>query len=249
MVRNPVVATPAVPKSVTAQDFAIAQMQATVFTPDEEVSGAKLMKGLLSRWQSRFDAEPFLLPVTTGVPREVPRVVMRTEAGDWRCEISSERMNLFWHKARPDSQVPETFANDAVKLLNEYIEFLRARVGRMAAVVTRYAQHPKPALFLARHFCQERWDTAPLNRPENFELHAHKTFVMADRFKVNSWVRNKTGSVGTEGKQVPVVVVEQDLNTLFEDAQTNSFSPADVGQFFTAAQQEFETIMDLYYPD
>jgi hypothetical protein len=118
----------------------------------------------------------------------------------------------------------------------------------MAAVVTRYMPHSKPGLFLARHFCQERWADAPLNRPENFELHAHKTFVLGNRFRVNSWVRNKTGVAGSPGGQNPVIVVEQDLNTLLDEVGTNSFSAGDVARFFAAAQSEFELILSLYYP-
>jgi hypothetical protein len=235
-------------KPVTANDFAIAQMQASLFTPDEEVSSAKLLKELTPRWQSRFDGDPFVLPVSTGVPREVPRLVLHQKNGEWRCEISSERINVFWLKARADLTFPESFAREAVPLLTEYVEFQRARVGRMAAVVTRYTPYPQPGLFLARHFCQERWADAPLNRPENFELHAHKTFVLGNKFRVNSWVRNKTGMSGSPSGQSPVIVVEQDLNTLLEELATNSFSATDVARFFAAAQSEFEVILNLYYP-
>jgi hypothetical protein len=235
-------------KPITSQDFTIAQMQATLFTPDEEVSSAKLIKGLVPKWAAQFDADPLAIPLSGPVPREVPRLVLHQKAGEWRCEISSERINLFWQKPRADSVLPSSFTTQAVQLLSEYVAFLEARVARMAVVATRYAQHARPALFLARHFAQERWAEAPLNRPENFELHAHKTFVMAGRFKVNSWVRSKTGMVGTSTGQTPVIVVEQDLNTLVEETSSRTFSPSDVAEFFSAAQHEFDVILNLYYP-
>lgn len=235
-------------KPVTAQDFTIAQMQATLFTPDEEVSSAKLLKGLVPKWSSRFDADPFAIPLTGPVPREVPRLVLHQRAAEWRCEISSERINLFWQKARAECVFPRSFVSEAVQLLTEYVDFLGARVGRMAAVATRYVQHANPALFLARHFVQDRWADAPFNRPESFELHAHKTFIMARRFKVNSWVRSKTGMAGSSIGQTPVIVVEQDLNTLNEEVPASTFSAADLAEFFGAADAEFDSILNLYYP-
>ena len=240
---------PAKLKVLAARDFvAIGQMQATLWTPEAEVSGAKLLMQLVPRWQSRFDSEPVVLPTASGLPRDLPRLILQQQRGEWRCEVSAERINVYWQKTKPDSTQPTKFALEAAELFDEYIRFLGARVGRMAAVLTRYAPHPSPALFLARHFCDARWAKAPFNRPENFELHAHKTFTLAKRFSVNSWVRNKTGFAATEGGQVGVVLVEQDLNTLFEEIGERSFTPSDVREFFSAAHAEFDSILNLYYP-
>lgn len=182
---------------LTFEDFRLASYQATLFTPDEEVSSVKLIKGLLPRWTERFDAEPTIVPAMEGIPREVPRLILQSKSEDWRCEIASARINLFWRKPKADAPEPTLaqFFAEATRLLNEYREFLGARVGRIAAVLKRYAQHPSPGLFLAKHFCRESWLTRPLNRPEHFELHAHKRFSLAGRFDVNSWVRSKTGKL------------------------------------------------------
>jgi hypothetical protein len=239
-------------RKLSAKDFAVAQVQATIFTPDEEVSAAKLAKGLLPKWAQRFDGEPFVLPSPLGgIPRELPKVVLHNKAGDWRCEIASERASVFW-RALGSGETGVSLASfykEAVRLLREYKEFLSARVGRMAAVTTRFADHPNPGLFLTHHFCQERWFKAPLNRPENLELHAHKKFLLGGRYTVNSWVRNKTGVLTLGEKQVSIVFVEQDINTLAEEATARDFTHEDVAGFFAAAAGEFDVILGLYYPD
>lgn len=235
----------------TLKDFRLASCQATLFTPDEEVSNAKLVKGLLPGWVDLFDAEPISVPAPQGLPREVPRLILESKSGVWRCEIASARINLFWRKPQADApeQTLTQFFSKATTLLNEYREFLGARVGRIAAVLNRYTQHPTPGLFLARHFCQERWLTGPLNRPGHFELHAHKRFSLADRFLVNSWVRNKTGQLSAGEENKPVVLVEQDLNTLAEETETKTFTKEDLEGFFAAAVTEFDVILRLYYPE
>lgn len=235
--------------SIRGSDFALAACQASLFTPDEEISAMKLIKGLLSRWIERFNEEPIVIP-HEGLPREVPRVILRSTGEVWRCEIASARINIFWKKNSPDTPAPSLaqFYGDASELLSEYRSFLGARVGRMAAVVTRYARHSDPGLFLASHFCNDRWLSAPFNRPESFELHAHKRFTFSERFMVNSWVRNKTGQLSFGDETVPIVLIEQDLNTLNEEITTRDFSSAEMKDFFTAVPAELDTILGLYFP-
>lgn len=236
---------------ITVDNFRLASCQATLFTPDEEISTPKLVGGLLPRWLPTFDADPVLLPPAEGLPREVPRIILNSTSGSWRCEIAPARLNLFWRGTKSVSPaVTPTlteFFRDATTLLNEYADFLKTRVGRLAAVLSRYASHPSPGLFLAGHFCQERWMTTPFNRPENFELHAHKRFSMGE-FHVNSWVRNKTGHASIESDVQPIVLVEQDINTLQEEADTRSFDGGDVVRFFSGVSSEFDVILRLYYP-
>lgn len=237
--------------TLTLKDFRLASCQATLFTPDEEVSSVKLLKGLFPQWVKRFDADPVSVPAAEGIPREVPRVTFRSTSGAWQCNIASARIDLFWQKPKTETPEPTLaqFFTEAISLLNEYKEFLGARVGRMAAVLNRYAPHPSPALFLARHFCQERRLTAPLNRPENLELHAHKRFLLIGKFHVNSWVRSKSGQLAAGEENQPIVLVEQDLNTLAEDTETQAFSKEDIDGFFSSTVAEFDVILRLYYPD
>jgi hypothetical protein len=235
----------------TTHDFVFAVCQATLFTPDEEVSSAKIISGLLPQWASRFDGEPVVLPFPGAVPREVPRVILQDKTEMWRCEISSARMNIFWRRTSAEGQIPSSaeFFGEAGVRLTEYQNFQRARVGRVAAVVNRFVPQETPGVFLARHFCQDRWLTAPLNRPESFELHAHKKYDLAG-FRLNSWVRNKSGELlQPDGRPPrPVLVVEQDLNTLPEDEPTRSFSGDEIRRFYEVVVPELDHILGLYFP-
>lgn len=229
---------------LTADHFSTVQIQFTLFTPDEEVSSAKILRSLVPKWQAYFDAEPFILPLSEGVPRGIPKVVLRTRTGDARCEIASERINFFWVRAGEASRFTDREREAALQRLFEYRDLIDARIGRLALVKTSFASHPNPGLFLARHFCDERWLREPLNRPENFELHAHKSYSLSKEIKVNSWVRSKT-AVAPNG---PGVLVEQDLNTLVEEIKAREFSAAAIDEFFEVALREMDQILALYYP-
>lgn len=233
---------------ITARDFTLARLQVTVFTPDEEISGAKLARTLLPKWEQWFDGERFLMPTVGPLPREVPRAILQSQDGAWRCEISSERVNIYWQKTSADADMPNTFGSQAIQLLDEYTATFGARVGRLAAVMTRFAPHPSPGRFLAEHFCDKRWLVKPFNRPENFEIHAHKVFFLAQKFTVNSWVRTRTAHASGPTATLPGISVEQDLNTLQEESGTRQFSSNDIQSFASAALPEFDAILSQYFP-
>ena len=79
-------------------------------------------------------------------------------------------------------------------------------------------------------------------------MHAHKRFRLTNEFEVNSWVRNKTGTISGEHPE-PIVLVEQDLNTRAEDAERRRFSAEEIARFFSAVSNEFDVILRLYYPE
>ena len=132
-----------------------------------------------------------------------------------------------------------------IKLFKETFE---CRIGRFGAIRNVYTVNENPGVLLARHFCKDTWDEAPLNRPENFELHAHKVFSLFDSLPVNSWVRNKTGNLTQGNDKKRIVLVEQDINTLTEKAKKKSFDSGQIASFFQRAASEFDTILNQYYP-
>ena len=239
-------------RELSSGDFSLAFCQASLFIPDEEFSIAKVTKSLLPKWLDRFDADPMLLPYERGMPLELPRIILRSKTDAWRCEIASVRINLAWQRPKSTAIATptlESFYHEAVAFLTDYVRLLECRVGRVAAVIHRYAPHEAPGRWLASHFCRDKWLIQPLNRPEHFELHAFKRFRFREQpFEVNSWVRSKTGRL-TDGEQrSPIVLVEQDLNTPSEEVDQHSYSEQDIQNFFMTAVTEFDIILRLYYP-
>jgi len=239
-------------KLLSYTDFKIVSCQATIFTPDEEFTSAKIMQSFYPRWAELFNVDPVVIPqIPAGLPVEVPRIILQSTSEIWRCEIAPTRMNVF---LRQTVQAPETtielepFFNQAFNILTNYQQLLDVRIGRLAMVITRFALHDTPGLFLARHFCQDRWNSAPLNRPESFELHAHKRFLLDGSFQVNSWARSKTGHHIQEDQRRPAVIFEEDINTMSEEAATKSFSRDEIRHFLRAASSELDVILQLYYP-
>ncbi len=239
-------------QQITASIFELASCQATVFTPAGDLSVTKVMKELYPSVAELFDGAPTILPpLPEGAPLELPRIVLESRSQEWRCEFSPHRTNVTWRRLKTTSTQIELaeFFRKAQEVLVRHTAGQCARIGRIAGLATRFFRHEDPGLFLARHFCKERWDSAPLNRPENFELHAHKKFPMSGHFEVNSWARNKTGALKGEPPTERIVLFEQDINTLAEEASHRAFTNAEIEQFFEAIVREFDIILRLYYPN
>ncbi len=218
-------------EGLIASSFELASCQATIFTPDGDLAVSKVMKDIYPSLATLFDGEPTILPpVPEGAPLEIPRIILESTSHEWRCELSPARVNVYWRRAKSTTACIALgdFFGKTVEILLQYAALLSPRIARLAALATRFSPLETPGLFLARHFCKDRWDKAPLNRPENFELHAHKRFTLASDFTVNSWARSKTGKLSGDGDEKLIVLFEQDLNTVKEKEPTKGFSEAEV---------------------
>lgn len=238
-----------------ATDFQPFLLQATVWTPDEGLPVPRVGRDLLARagWD-RFDGAPIMLPLDqlAALPPEIPRVILPSANGAWRFEAAPARANLFSHPAGPAGPPLPTaeYFREAARLLLDYRGVFRMRVGRIAAVVTRVVDREDPGIFLARHFCAPRWQAAPFNRPESFEIHAHKQYEIAEWGRVNSWVRVKTGMVVRGGAPpISAVIAEQDINTPAETTADAEYSDQQIVDFFNRVPDEFDRTLGLYFPE
>ncbi|MGD0626600.1 MAG: hypothetical protein ABSB32_18040 [Thermodesulfobacteriota bacterium] len=227
-------------------DFEISFCQASIFTPDLTSSVRKLLTEFYSSVADTFDDEPSIfVPGPPNMPNEVPRIVFRNISKAWRFEIAPARVNLIWEKSDPEIHIlKDDFFNRAVELFGIFSNLFAPKIGRVAALLHRFAKHPTPGLYLARHFCKPEHIQGALNRAENFELNAHKRYTLDDKYHVNSWARNKSGSTKSE----PVIIFEQDLNTLSEEIESQKFDMNDLKNFFGSVLVEFDKILNLYYP-
>lgn len=236
----------------TFHDFLLAKAQAVLFTPEARFEARKVLGYLLGEWPDTFPGDPLTLPNVEGMPPQVPRVVWGGEDALIRLQVAPTRVDLFFQ--HPDPNVPFDLTGPlqlATKFFHGYVRATGDRAGRLACVLARVAFDEQPAVTLAAHFCKPRWLEDPLNRPSGFEVHAHKIFPMG-AFQVNSWVRCKTGALVGETPHTgnrPIILVEQDFNTVPDEASTRAFSDEEIAGFFSSAPSEFDTVLRRYFPE
>lgn len=232
-------------KTLAAHDFNLGVVQVVMFTEPDGFSVSSIMKSFFPSVPI-LDGDPETIPDGgLGLPPEVPRVVLQSKSGRWRCQIAPARLDVFWSRIDGADATLGGVLSEAARVVRDYRQKVGVIAHRVAVVATRYSQHEDAGLFLARHFCQERWYAAPLNRPESFELHSHKSYEFKG-FRVNSWFRAKSGLMTEGGKSSKVVLAEQDLNTL---PREGALSDDDVSAFFAVCPDELDHVLGLYFPE
>ncbi|MFQ6120053.1 MAG: hypothetical protein ACE5KE_09225 [Methanosarcinales archaeon] len=76
-------------------EFKLIKLMGVIFTPDFSI-GNKL--SLANTFQDmsggKFDGELFSVPIPQDAPPEIPRMVLNSQDGTWKLEVSLERTNL-----------------------------------------------------------------------------------------------------------------------------------------------------------
>jgi hypothetical protein len=198
-------------------------------------------------WGEVYDANPVSIPLPPSIPSDVPTVTLSSGDGSRRLEIARSRANLFVIRQEDQESldIKEIYPQLADQLATIF-ERDGIVLGRLAAVVHRAALSTDPAKTLARLYFQDRWLDAPLNRPEQLELHAHKVFDFPNGLLVNSWMRIRTAELVPTGDRA--IAVEQDINTLQEKRGESNFQRGDVANFYRQSATELDAILRLYFP-
>jgi len=155
-------------------------------------------------------------------------------------------VNLLWFSRAGSAPILGTILAPFGERLATIFEECEEQLGRLAVIVSRQASIAQPGIELARQFCRDQFLEGPLNRPEGFELHAHKTFQLMPDLTVNSWIRIRTAKGGSP--EYSYVTVQQDINTLATELQTRQFGRAQIAATFQAVSREVDAILGMYFP-
>jgi hypothetical protein len=193
----------------------------------------------------KFDGPPTVLPLPDDVPAEIPRLIFGSKDKQWQLEMGSSRLTYRWIQQTENKQVlPDHFCPEFIGFVNRVLPLLEhPRVGRIALVWMRYLLETDPATVLCgTFFSGETLLKDALANQRSFELHSLRRTTIAEKFEVNSWVRFKSGQLTLPKTPVrPIILVEQDVNTLPEKADSASHSTEEIAAFYASAAKESDT--------
>jgi len=220
--------------------FQPVQFRAAVFTPGLRQFSAAHVVGTLLGKLSQFSGDPVVLPIPKEAPAEIPRIILRGPAQGLELHTALARSDVYLSVTPGITLTAEGAFKEAVPILEQVLDVLQVRPGRLAALGTYASKCEEPARLLAEHFCKAEWAQGPLASAEALELHAHRRFTLLEGLLVNSWMRWKTGQVNEPGRSYPAVILERDVNTLPEEAEERVFGQEELSAFFDRASQLLE---------
>lgn len=241
---------------IKASDFENISYQAVVFTPDLQFNVNRVLAALVEEYSDLFNGDPVVLPpFPADAPKEIPRVILKNSDESQKLQVAISRLDVFWSRNYLENPIVniDDFVQEVNRIFSFYRSITSARFGRLAFVVTRSKISEKPGKELTGHFCKPEWldnEAKVLNRPDGFELHAFKRYVVDTELpKVNSWIRHKTAVVkANHTTPINVILVEQDMNTPQEQLEISDLE-SERSIFFSKIPNEMDIILSRYYPE
>jgi hypothetical protein len=234
------------------QEFTLELVQAAILLRGQEFSAARAVATILPRYSERFDGDMQVLPLPADAPPEIPRVVLQSGDGRWRLSMGPTRIDSVWNN-KPGTARADLgeMTQECSEVLQRYIGEKHLPVDRLALVIQRVCPVENPAQVLVHRFCNEASENGPFRRSETFEIHNHKAYTPSHegrQWHVNSWVRCKTAKLTSDNR--PVILVEQDLNTVGNESEPPRFDGAAVQNFFSMAVAEANKVLRQdYFPE
>ena len=229
---------------IQASDSQLERVQASAFTGRTELRPQSVLREALTGLSHVYDGETMSIPLPEDVPPGVVSVTLTSRDRAQQIEVSRNRVNVIWlprlSPSPPLTDMLTTMASRLAMVIKE------EKIGRVGMIVARAKRVEDPGIELSRQFAQDRWLERPLNRPEGFELHAHKKFLLLPNLTVNSWMRVRTAKSGPA--EYDHVLVEQDINTLTEEQDERQFEATDLQEIATRTAEEFDSILGVYFP-
>ncbi len=229
-------------------EFQFIKLMGVIFTPDL-IIGNKLKLADLFQVLSgnKFDGELISVPIPQNAPFDFPRIILNSQDGAWKLEVSPARTNIIFLKPLNLSIfVPSAvdFANFVKNIFTAYVQTTQTKVQRLAFVSERYAKINEidPPSFIANRYCREEYTNKIFKNLEAFEIHALKKYKL-EGFDINSWVRLKSANLSDEAK-TPILLLINDINTLSES--DISFSEKQIQHYFEIIPEHLEKITGLY---
>ncbi len=226
------------------------QFRTAVFTPKlREFSAAQVVSVLLTKLQ-QFSGDPVVLPIPKEAPPEIPRIVLKNPSDNLGLQIALARADLYANAKLGAEIVSEQVFDEAIAIMEQVLDALHVRPGRLAVLATYGLKCDDPAATLVNHFCKSEWsDGGPLADLESFELHAHRRLALLEGLTVNSWVRCKTGQMSEGKRSFPALAIERDVNTLAEEADDREFDADELASFVRQGSQFLEDEVRRFFPE
>lgn len=229
--------------------FKFIKLMGVIFTPEFAIGNKLLIADIFQDISGgKFDGELISMPIPQNAPSDIPRIILNSQDGTWKLEVSLERTNIIFFKPL-NLSVPVPNINDFGEFVKDLFKSYKLKtqinVQRLAFITDRFCEIKDitPSQFIATRYCKEEYLQNIFNNPDAFELHTLKKYQY-EGFNINSWVRVKSSNLADDAK-TPILLLVNDINTFSEPIV--SYSESDIESFFKIIPAHLEDVIELYF--
>jgi hypothetical protein len=194
----------------------------------------------LNKWSDGlFDGDPIIPPLPNDVPSDFPRAVLNNVNKEFTLIISLARLDFIQQLPLNSSidrhRVEESYFLRFEKIIKNLKEDYRVKVGRIGClgIFSLQLAH-KPNNFLYKNFLSQNQF---FGNSKSLEIHSLSKEVFDNDININRWFRIKT--IEKPPNNDNIIIIEIDINTFQEEAETNDFKFEEIQKFYKMAFGKF----------
>lgn len=118
-------------------DFLIRSFQAALFGHIDIRDPLEVGHQLRSKTGNLFDGEPLVLPLPSDAPLEIPRIILKSKDDVHSCNVSAERLDLFYRAKQPTRKwidLREEYFSRLSLISQTLVETLGVHVERLGSI-------------------------------------------------------------------------------------------------------------------
>ena len=146
-----------------------------------------LASSLLEPMKCIFDGEPMLLPIPDDAPAEIPRIILTSKDGKFKCNVSKQYVELVYIEDTPAKALQE-LREQLLKALGDITRVMKNKfsgsIYRLGLVTRLVVFHDTPIELIKEKYIKP----GAIDSPRSLELHILNRMDW-DTLMVNRWYR------------------------------------------------------------
>ena len=224
----------------------IAMCLGSIFTPGVSELSTNLIGKLLEEL-SDLNSPPIAMPIPENMPKEIPRVLLKSGDGSIEARLAPARSDIIWRRSTPETKPMPDLAQIVSSYLVRIHLIINNPLARFGFIANHFLEADDPSSYLANSFASESARERILHPIQQFEIHWLLHEILDEFGTVNHWVRLRSATInrGSDSEDAPVISIENDVNTVVSEIPSNFFEHSQIPGFFSAAADRIESQLNV----
>ena len=194
-----------------------------------------------------FDVEPTILPIPNDAPIDLPRVILKSKNGDFVCNTSLSRVDLFYNvKKDPECDLRNVKSKffplliNTINFLNDSYKIKINRIGLVSSFVLELSDSSNK--YILQKYLNEN---GLISDTSEIQLNVLNRLELLSKYKINRWLRIRSLRDKPNVVNDKFCSVKIDINTPAEIAYDIDREVASL--IFTEAIKNMEEVLKTHY--
>jgi len=178
----------------------------------------KLASDIISASEKILEGDPTILPIPPDAPPEIPRIITKSKDERYTCNVSLNRIDLFFKPKGRDEQSLDIVSGEYLKLLLNLTNLLKEnfkiaipRIGIVANLLLELSESSNT--YVLRKYIKE---SSLISETHEAQIHALNKITLPNKIKANRWLKIITSRSAQDPSDDKYLSISIDINSVRE---------------------------------